>query len=222
MEKLPDASTPHAHTSPVLFYSRTTPESCAPIDKIFPIPRSRPPTVAITLRRDDRKRVPRPKEDSKTPPLDRRAGLPRAPSHLDSAQHQLAPIEACIFNERAADNGSPDLQGFGLTKRSFKMQTSIKPPIPTRPGATVVPTVPHQLIHHLPTPLLPRVARPPIHSSHPGPQSQPPRRSTSDQLLRSSQPVPHAGPSPWPTILGAVESSAATLPAQDRPGCCAA
>jgi len=34
-------------------------------------------------------------------------------------------IEACIFNKRAADNGSPDLQGFGLTRRSFKMQTSI-------------------------------------------------------------------------------------------------
>ena len=34
-------------------------------------------------------------------------------------------IEACIFNERVADNGSPNLQGYGSTQRSFKMQTSI-------------------------------------------------------------------------------------------------
>ena len=36
-------------------------------------------------------------------------------------------LEAYIFNERAADNGSPDLQGVASTKRSFKMQTSIRP-----------------------------------------------------------------------------------------------
>ena len=30
-----------------------------------------------------------------------------------------------MFNERVADNGSPDLQGYGLTKRTRKKQTSI-------------------------------------------------------------------------------------------------
>jgi len=31
-----------------------------------------------------------------------------------------------MFNGRAADNGSPDLQGYSTTKRSFEMQTTIE------------------------------------------------------------------------------------------------
>ena len=50
----------------------------------------------------------------------------RTPAHC-SGNSTCHLIEACIVNERAADNGSPYFQGVRSIKRSFKMQTSIMP-----------------------------------------------------------------------------------------------
>jgi hypothetical protein len=46
---------------------------------------------------------------------------------FQSESQRDGPGDACIFSERAADNGGPVLRSIGLAKRSFTMQVSIIP-----------------------------------------------------------------------------------------------